>query len=349
MKIKKILLAISLFGIVAIATSQTIIKKYGTATIVDSGSYVVNTSLIIPAGNTTPSGAPSNGYDRKGGALFYDTVGNALWGFNGSTWNAVSGAAYIGTTNRITVSSNVINISASYIGQTSLTTLGTIGTGTWQGTAVGAAYGGTGQTTYTTGDLLYASGSTALSKLAAGTNGYVLTSGGPGTAPAWAASSGGGGTVTSIGITGSDFSISNTPITGSGNIGVALATVNSNVGSGFNTFTVNAKGLITAASNVGYLTNITGYVTAGTNISISGAGTSGSPYVITATASPVSRLNTTGSGTTITSGTLSGKTILLLYVGDDVKNSGWSFATTTITFTDGTVLDAGTPVTIIYN
>jgi hypothetical protein len=40
---------------------------------------------------------------------------------------------------------------------------------------VTAALGGTGQTSYTSGDLIYASGTTALSKLAAGTNGYLLT------------------------------------------------------------------------------------------------------------------------------------------------------------------------------
>lgn len=49
------------------------------------------------------------------------------------------------------------------------------------------ANGGTGQTSYTVGDLLYASTTTALSKLAAGTSGYVLTAAGAGVAPAWAA------------------------------------------------------------------------------------------------------------------------------------------------------------------
>lgn len=47
-------------------------------------------------------------------------------------------------------------------------------------------YGGTGIGSYTIGDLLYASGATTLSKLAAGTANYVLTSGGIGVAPAWA-------------------------------------------------------------------------------------------------------------------------------------------------------------------
>jgi hypothetical protein len=56
-----------------------------------------------------------------------------------------------------------------------------------------AAKGGTGQTSYTTGDILYASGATALSKLAAGTSGYVLTSNGAGAAPSWQAASGSSG------------------------------------------------------------------------------------------------------------------------------------------------------------
>lgn len=52
-----------------------------------------------------------------------------------------------GTSNRITSTGGttpVIDISAAYVGQSSITTLGTIGTGIWQGTVVGATYGGTG-------------------------------------------------------------------------------------------------------------------------------------------------------------------------------------------------------------
>ena len=50
---------------------------------------------------------------------------------------------------------------------------------------VPATAGGTGQTTYTTGDLLYASSSTALSKLADVATGNALISGGVSTAPSW--------------------------------------------------------------------------------------------------------------------------------------------------------------------
>ena len=56
----------------------------------------------------------------------------------GNTINAV------GTTNRISISADAIDISSSYVGQATITTLGTISTGTWQGSVIGATYGGTG-------------------------------------------------------------------------------------------------------------------------------------------------------------------------------------------------------------
>ena len=52
----------------------------------------------------------------------------------------------VGTTNRITVAADSIDISSSYVGQASITTLGTITTGTWTGTSIAVANGGTGAT-----------------------------------------------------------------------------------------------------------------------------------------------------------------------------------------------------------
>ena len=61
---------------------------------------------------------------------------------------------------------------------------GSITNATWNGNVIGAIYGGTGQTSYITGDTLYASASNTLSKLGIGSSGQVLTvvSG----VPAWA-------------------------------------------------------------------------------------------------------------------------------------------------------------------
>jgi len=73
-------------------------------------------------------------------------------------------------------------ISGSYPG---ITGVGTLTIGTWNASTIAAIYGGTGQTTYTTGDLLYASSSTTLSKLADVATGNALISGGIATAPSW--------------------------------------------------------------------------------------------------------------------------------------------------------------------
>lgn len=53
----------------------------------------------------------------------------------------------VGTTNRILVNADSIDISPSYVGQSSITTLGVVTTGTWQGNAVAVGYGGTGANT----------------------------------------------------------------------------------------------------------------------------------------------------------------------------------------------------------
>lgn len=56
----------------------------------------------------------------------------------GNTINAV------GTAGRVSVSADAIDIDSTYVGQNTITTVGTITTGTWEGTDVGVAHGGTG-------------------------------------------------------------------------------------------------------------------------------------------------------------------------------------------------------------
>jgi hypothetical protein len=83
----------------------------------------------------------------------------------------------------------------SGVTSSSLTSVGTIGTGTWQGTTIGVAYGGTGQTTYTDGQLLIGNSTgNTLTKatLTAGT-GITITNGNGSISIA-----GTGGTVTAV-------------------------------------------------------------------------------------------------------------------------------------------------------
>jgi hypothetical protein len=75
-------------------------------------------------------------------------------------------------------------ISGSYTG---ITGVGTLTTGTWNASTIQAAYGGTGLTSYTAGDLVYANGTTSLTSLALGSTGYVLVAGAG--APTYAAQS----------------------------------------------------------------------------------------------------------------------------------------------------------------
>ena len=84
---------------------------------------------------------------------------------------------------------NVENTALStWVGTNQITTLGTITTGTWTGTAIADEYGGTGQATYAQGDILYASATNTLTKLAKGSTGEILTM--TATIPEWAAASG---------------------------------------------------------------------------------------------------------------------------------------------------------------
>jgi hypothetical protein len=63
-----------------------------------------------------------------------------------------------------------------------------------------------------------------------------------------------GGTVTSVGVSSPDLTVSGSPVTGSGTISLTLPDINPNLGT-FNTLIVNAKGQVTGASNTPYLTS----------------------------------------------------------------------------------------------
>ena len=117
------------------------------------------------------------------------TVGtdNVIWQqFSGSgTFTAgagltISGTEFnvVGTAGRITVNPDSVDIASTYAGQTSIITLGTITTGTWNGTTIGTAYGGTGLASYAYGDLLVGNVAGGLAALTVGAAGKVLQSNG---------------------------------------------------------------------------------------------------------------------------------------------------------------------------
>lgn len=142
-------------------------------------------------------------------------------------------------TNTAIPAGTVTSVSVSG-GTTGLTTSGSpitsSGTITLSGTLI-PGNGGTGISTYSAGDMLYASGTSTLSRLAAGTSGQVLTSAGA-SAPVWTTLS--SGTVTSVNVSGGTTGLTSSggPVTTSGTITLAGTLIAANGGTGFATYTV---------------------------------------------------------------------------------------------------------------
>jgi hypothetical protein len=150
------------------------------ATISSAGVFSLGTALAVSSGGTGAGTFTANG-------VIYGNTTSAL----GVTAAGTTGQVLVATTSgapswgAIPSTAAVTSISFGTTGLTPSTA--TTGAVTVAGTLV-AANGGTGQSLYAVGDLLYASTTTALSKLADVATGSVLVSGGVGVAPAYSAS-----------------------------------------------------------------------------------------------------------------------------------------------------------------
>ena len=144
-----------------------------------------------------------------------------------------------------------------------------ITSGVWSGTAISAVNGGTGTVSYTTGDILYATSSTTLGKIAAGTAGSVLTSAGAGSTPYW-----------------------------------AVATVGSATGLTLNGLTAATQFFATSISGSGFTIGSTGS-THTYYIALAGNASTG---LISGAAQTIFGLKTFGSGVAVSSGTASTNT-----------------------------------------
>ena len=158
----------------------------------------LGSALPVTSGGTGLTTIPTNGQLL---------IGNGT----GYTLNPLTPGVGIGVTNGaglITVAntgvlSNIAGTGISVSNPTGNVTIGNTGVLSWSGGStgltpatattgvvtiagtLGAGYGGTGLNTYVIGDLLYASGTTAFSRLADIATGNALISGGIATAPSW--------------------------------------------------------------------------------------------------------------------------------------------------------------------
>lgn len=113
----------------------------GMFTFVEEGTVNDNSGFVLSTANPIVVGTTDLTFVQFSGAGSIE-AGDGLTK-SGNTINAV------GTSNRISVTSDAIDIASGYVGQSSITTLGTITTGTWNGSTIAVANGGTGATTLT--------------------------------------------------------------------------------------------------------------------------------------------------------------------------------------------------------
>tara|TARA_Y100000385_G_scaffold287112_1_gene350588 strand:- start:1515 stop:3188 length:1674 start_codon:yes stop_codon:yes gene_type:complete len=168
----------------------------------ETGSSIPTTSDIV-VGEVALNTADQKIYVRDSN----DNI--KIIGVGADATSSIKGVASFSSSN-FTVSSGAVSIKADQSG--TITGVGTITTGVWNGTAIDSQYGGTGQnfssstgvayfdsgtastvSMSTKGQLLVGDGSGAPSALSVGTNDYVLTAdSSTGTGVAWKAASGGG-------------------------------------------------------------------------------------------------------------------------------------------------------------
>ena len=189
--------AISVDGVTLVVNDRVLVKDQSTAaqngfykvTTVGSGSaaFVLTRTPDADAASELTAGAftfTEEGTANADNGYVLSTNGAITLGTTGITFEQFSGAGQIsagngltktgntidvvGTADKITVSSNAITIASSYVGQNTITTLGTIATGVWNGTDIGVAHGGTGLSAIAKGSVLVANSANTLSALDGG-------------------------------------------------------------------------------------------------------------------------------------------------------------------------------------
>lgn len=111
----------------------------GAFTFVEEGTVNADSGWVVTSNGSITVGTDAINWAQFSGAGQI-TAGDGLTK-SGNTINAV------GTSDRITVNADSIDIASTYVGQSSITTVGTVSAGTWEATDVAVAHGGTNAST----------------------------------------------------------------------------------------------------------------------------------------------------------------------------------------------------------
>ena len=132
----------------------------GAFTFTEEGTANADNGYVLSTNGAITLGTTAIAFEQFSGAGQI-AAGNGLT----KTGNTID---VVGTADKITVSANAITIASGYVGQTSITTLGTIATGVWNGTAIAVGSGGTGLSSIAKGSVLVANSANTLSALDGG-------------------------------------------------------------------------------------------------------------------------------------------------------------------------------------
>jgi trimeric autotransporter adhesin len=187
-------------SVIGAAYGGTGIANNAANTIAFTGNYslgltlTANTSLTLPSSGTVATVAGSEALTNKSiNGLTVTSSTGTLTITNAKTLSVSNTLTFTGTDASSVAFGAGGTVAYTNVGTlSSLVSVGTITTGTWSATTIATTRGGTGLTSYATGDIVYASASNTLSKLTAGTDGQILTlaSGVPSWATSTAASTG---------------------------------------------------------------------------------------------------------------------------------------------------------------
>jgi hypothetical protein len=127
------------------------------ATDADTSAKILGAFVFVEGGSVNAA----SGYTLA-------STGPLTLGTTSISFTQFSGAGEVTAGVGLSKTGNTLSISAAWVGQTSITTLGTIATGVWHGTIVGLAYGGSGAdlTALADGALLKKSGTALVAAVA---------------------------------------------------------------------------------------------------------------------------------------------------------------------------------------
>lgn len=141
----------------------------GMFTFVEQGDTWADTGWVLQTDGAITLGSTNLSFVQ------FSAAGQLIAG-NGLTKTGLT-LDVVGTADRIVANADSIDIASTYAGQSSITTLGTITTGTWDATTVAVTAGGTGVESFTDNGVVYGNGTSALDVTAAGTEHQVLRAG----------------------------------------------------------------------------------------------------------------------------------------------------------------------------